>query len=94
MNVSVIPAKSKKTFFIYAMKTEQNRVLAATNQKQRYWAQPAQRPVSGARPQQHRGAPHEARGRSATRINAKTPAEGRRNQAQGTLFFLHICTIT
>jgi hypothetical protein len=51
------------------------------------WAQPKNRPVLGALRQQHRRSPHEARGRSAKRINAKTPAERRRNQAQGTLFF-------
>jgi hypothetical protein len=51
------------------------------------WAKPKNRPVLGALRQQHRRSPHEARGRSAKRINTKTRAEGRRNQAQGTLFF-------
>ncbi len=43
--------------------------------------------MPGALRQQHRRSPHEARGRSAKRINTKTRAGGRRNQAQGTLFF-------
>ena len=62
-------------------------MLAATKPKPILWAQPKNRPVSGALRQQHRRSPHEARGRSAKRINTKTRAEGRRNQAQGTLFF-------